>query len=232
MNSTITENRFMKSILTIIGLSFIALVFQSQTPVDPKAQTILEKVKTKYSAYKSIQASFKMVHEDKASDMVEESEGEIWLKDNMFRLEFGQNEIVSNGKDLWIYLQAANQVQILTSDPDLLEEEFGFAPNELFNIDQNDFDYRLVGETTIESKSCNEIELSPKDKEKLYYKLKMYTEKSSNEVKRARFYQKDGIEFQFDILKQSNNVSLSNEFFTFDKSKYGDDLQVEDLRNN
>lgn len=215
----------------IIGVSLVALVFQSQTPVDPKAKAILEEVKSKYSAYKSIQVSFKMVHEDKASDMIEESEGRLWLKQNMFKLEFGENEIVSNGKDLWIHLKAANQVQILTYDPDLLEEEFGFAPNELFNIDQNDFDYRLAGEPTVENKACNEIELSPKDKEKMYYKVKMYTAKGSNEVMRARFYEKDGVEYQFDILKQSNNVSLSNEFFTFDKSKHVN-VQVEDLRNN
>lgn len=220
----------MRNALTLVGLMLFALVFQSQTPVDPQAKQILDEVKAKYSAYKSIQVNFKMVHEDKASDMSEESEGRLWLKDEMFKLEFGENEIVSNGKDLWIHLKAAKQVQILTYDPDLLEEEFGFAPNDIFNIDKDDFDYRFVGVKNINSKSCNEIELSPKDKEKMYYKVKMYSTKGANEVVRARFYEKDGVEYQFDILKQANNVSLSDEFFTFDKSKHGNDLQVEDLR--
>jgi len=168
---------------------------------------------------------------DKASDFKEVNEGILYLKGNKFKLEFGDNEIFSNGKDLWIYLKSAKQVQIQTYDESLLESEFGLAPNEIFSIDKNDFDFRLSGEKTIGTLLCNEVELSPKDKEKFYYKVKLYVVKTTNEVLKAHFYEKDGIEYEFEILKQVPNTNLPDAFFTFDASNYEGKIQVEDLRD-
>lgn len=219
----------MKKWYSALAFALIALILQAQV-IDEKAKALLDGVKTKYTAYNSIQVEFKMTLNDKASEFTDINEGTLFLKDKKFKLVFGDNEIISNGKDLWIYLKSANQVQIQNYDETLLEEEFGFAPNEIFSIDKDDFDYRISGEKTIDGKLCNEVELSPKDKEKFYYKVKIYIVKSTNEVVKAHFFEKDGIEYEFDILKQVPNTALSDAFFTFDKTKYGKDIEIEDLR--
>ena len=219
----------MKKWYSALAIALIAFVSQAQV-VDEKAKELLNAVKDKYTAYNSIQVQFRMTLIDKASDFTDVNEGELFLKDNMFKLEFGETDITSNGKDLWLYLKGANQVQIQTYDKSLLEEEFGFAPNEIFSIDKDDFDYRISGDKTIDGKLCTEIELSPKDKEKFYYKAKLYVVKTTNEVVKTHFYEKGGVEYEFDIIKQSPNGNLSDAFFIFDASKHGNDLEIEDFR--
>jgi outer membrane lipoprotein-sorting protein len=209
---------------------FSAILLLAQV-TDEKAKELLDAVKNKYTAYNSIQVDFKMTLIDKASEFTDVTEGKLYLKKNMFKLDFGDNEIMSNSKDLWIYLKSANQVQIQTYDKSVLEQEFGFAPNEIFAINKDDFDYRISGEKTINEKLCTEVELTPKDKEKFYYKVKLYVVKATNEVVMTHFFEKDGIEYQFEISKQSPNANLSDAFFIFDKSKYGKELQIEDLRD-
>jgi len=220
----------MKKWYSAIALALLTFTLQAQV-VDEEAKTILNAVKEKYTAYNSIQVQFKMTLIDKASEFTDVNEGQLHLKATMFKLEFGETEISSDGKDLWLYLKGANQVQIQTYDKALLEEEFGFAPNEIFSIDKDDFDYRISGDKTINGKLCTEIELSPKDKEKFYYKAKLYVVKGTNEVVKTHFYEKDGIEYEFDIISQKPNNNLSDAFFIFDKSKHGNDLEIEDLRD-
>ncbi|MGB0430624.1 MAG: LolA family protein [Bacteroidia bacterium] len=220
----------MKKWYSVIAIMFFAVLLKAQV-TDENAKQLLDAVKNKYTAYNSIQAEFKMTLVDKASDFTDVTEGKLYLKQKMFKLDIGEQEIMSNGKDLWIHLKSVKQVQIQTYDKTTMEESFGIAPNEIFSINKDDFDYRLSGEKTINSQLCSEIELTPKDKEKFYYMVKLYVVKSNNEVVKAHFYEKDGIEYEFELLKQTPNTNLSDSFFIFDKSKYGNDLQVEDLRD-
>jgi len=218
----------MKKLHFLIILAVAALGINAQV-IDQEAKALLEAVKEKYTAYNSIQVKFEMTNIDKASDLEESNDGILYLKAKMFKLDMTDVEITSNGKDLWVYLKGSNLVQISEYDPDVMEQEFGIAPNEIFNIQQDDFDYRISGSAQVSEKDCHEVELSPKDKEKFYYKIKMYIAKSSKDVMRAHFYEKDGVEYKFDILEQNPNKVLSDEFFTFDTSKH-DNIEVEDLR--
>ncbi len=220
----------MKKWYSVIAIMFFAILLQAQV-TDEKAKQLLDAVKNKYTAYNSIQAEFKMTLVDKASDFTDVYEGKLYLKKNMFKLDIGDQEILTDGKNLWIHLKSVKQVQIQKYDKKTMEESFGIAPNEIFSIDKDDFDYRISGEKTIDGKLCSEIELSPKDKDKFYYKVKLYVVKTTNEVVKAHFYEKDGIEYEFELFKQTPNTNLSDAFFIFDKSKYGNDLQIDDLRD-
>lgn len=218
----------MKTILTLV-CCLISWTAQAQV-VDEKAKTLLDAVKNKYAAYNSIQVGFTMTLNDKASGIKEDSDGQLYQRGKSFKLDFNGNEIITNGKDLWIFIKESNQVQIQQYDEDLMETEFGFAPNDIFGINKEEFDYRLVGDKTIGSTLCSEMELSPKDKEKFYYKIKLYVSKTNNEVIKAHFYEKDGVEYEFLITKQVPNPVLADNFFTFDKTKYNKDIKIEDLR--
>lgn len=219
----------MKTWYSVLILAVAALSIQAQV-VDQEAKKLLETLKQKYTAYNSIQVQFKMTNIDKTSpDFVEEREGTLYLKSKMFKLDLNDFEITCDGKTIWFYNKDVNQVQIQQYEANVMEEEFGFAPDEIFNINQEDFDYRISGDAKVDEKDCTEIELSPKDKEKFYYKIKMYIGKASKELMRAHFFEKDGIEYKFDILEQNPNSAMSEDFFTFDTSKYKD-IEVEDFR--
>lgn len=220
---------YMKTWYSVLILAVAAIGIQAQV-IDQEAKTLLENLKKKYTAYNSIQVQFKMINIDKTSpDFVEEREGTLYLKSKMFKLDLNDFEITCNGKVIWFYNKDVNQVQIQQYDAKVMEEEFGFAPNEIFNIDQEDFDYRISGNATVDEKDCKEVELSPKDKEKFYYKIKMYIDKASKQLMRAHFFEKDGIEYKFDILAQTPNKDMSDDFFTFDTTKH-ENIEVEDFR--
>lgn len=222
----------MKKVYVLLSLIAFTLVMQAQVE-DPKAKALLDKVKEKYTAYNSLQIDFEYTLIDKVGDDVFKDgfEGKMWLSGKKFKLDTESYMLVSNGIDLWLYLKGRKTVQINKYSPEVLEEEFGFAPDQLFNVKKDDFYYKLNSDVSVDDVQCKQIELTPKDKDKNFFKVKMDVAAATNEVKQARVFDKGGQEYLFKMKSQTPNVSLSDGFFTFDPSKYGlKDENIEDLR--
>lgn len=215
----------MKKLLSIMLLSVFSVV-STQAQSVAKAKDILNKVSEKYKSFKTIKADFTYTLEIQSEKFKEEQKGTIYTKGKkLFKLEMNNQTVICDGTNLWTYLKDANEVQINKYDPNAMD----INPAEIFTMYEKGFLYAYMGDETLDGKTVHLIELTPTDKKQSFYKVKLYVDKTGNTVSQAKIFEKNGNIYTYHINNFQPNVSLAENFFSFEKSKHPK-VEVVDLR--
>ncbi len=203
-----------KSVLLVfISFLFISSLSSFMMQKDDVVATkILGEVSKKYKSYKTIKAGFKVTMKSKQDQANVTQSGTLFLKGKKFRIDMSGQEIYCDGKTLWTYLSDANEVQITKYDPGKNE----ISPSSIFTIYQKGFIYKYTGEETIKGKSVQKIELSPKDKAKPYFKVKLSVDKLGHNINYMTVFNKNGLESKYEITSFTPNSEISENTFKFD----------------
>lgn len=212
-----------KKITTLALLILISLGVQAQG--DKKAKDILNGVSAKYRSYKSMKADFTYTLENPTAKIKETQSGTIILSGSKYRLSISGQEIICDGKTIWTYMKEAKEVQINTVD---LAEE-GIKPNEIFTMYEKGFLYKFVDEKKAGAKVQQNLELTPTDKSKNFFKLKLTVDKSSKQIVKSVIFEKSGNRYTYAIKAFTPNFAVNAGTFTFDAKKYPG-VEVVDLR--
>lgn len=191
---------------------------------DPKAKAVLDKAGEVYKQSTGIYSKFTQTIEVPAGKASTKS-GEVYLKGNKFRIKFPDQEIYCNEKSIWTYLKDVNEVQINDYEPDPSD----ISPSNMFNIYQKDFNYIKIADETVLGKICNVIDLTPKDKSRSYFKVRLWLNKETNLLSKIRIFDKNGYRYNYTISQINNKTKIDDSEFNFDKSDYPG-VRVEDLR--
>ena len=195
---------------------------------DPQAKKVLDKIRKKYDAYKTLEAAFSLTIE-MPQQPKEVQKGSIGQEGDKFRLEMDQQVIVNDSKTTWVYLKKNNEVQINTSQKGGGDEAF-LTPKELLSrYQKGDFIYAIVDKITEGGKVLTQIEFKPKDKKSEYSKLRLSIDEKAATIQSIKAFNKDGSRFTFAITRFSPNKKFAADYFTFDTKKYPG-VKVEDLR--
>ncbi|MBX7109762.1 MAG: outer membrane lipoprotein carrier protein LolA [Chitinophagales bacterium] len=200
------------------------LSIAAQQP-DVKAQQILNGVSAKYKGYKSVQADFALTLEGGSDSKTNQQSGTLYLKGNKYKLMLSNQEIISDNITVWTYLKAENEVQINTFEKD----DNNISPTEIFTIYEKNFLYAFNEEKTIAGKTLQIIDLTPNDKNKPYFKVRLAIDKAAKTIQSATVFDKNGNRYTYEIKKLTPNVELNDAFFAFDTKKYPG-IEVVDLR--
>jgi outer membrane lipoprotein-sorting protein len=192
---------------------------------DARAKDILSKVSAKYKSFKTIRAVFVQKIEDPANKSSDELTGTIYIKGNKYKVELNNQEIICDNATVWTYLKDSKEVQINTYEPD----ESTISPDQIFNIYQKDFLYAFNKETTINGVVTDVIDLTPTNKERPYFKVRLNIDKNNSTITSAVFMFKDGKKYTFEIQKMVPDLAMNDTFFSFDPKQYPG-VQVDDLR--
>jgi outer membrane lipoprotein-sorting protein len=126
-------------------------------------------------------------------------------------------QIMSDGKQIWKYEPAANEVSVSAVDPNAQ----GITPQKLFtNFYDKDFLYKLNGKKAVAGKNCSEIEMTPTDKRKNFYKVYVYVDEAQALIVSSKVYENSGNVYEYTISGFKANAPLDDKMFAFDKSKY------------
>lgn len=211
---------------------FFALAAFGQTPApaeksDPEAKKILDKIRKKYDAYKTVEAAFTLTIEVPGQP-AEVQKGTVAQSGSQFRLDMDQQVIVSDGKSTWVYLKKNNEVQINDAQPGA-ESEF-LTPKELLRrYEKGDFLYAITEKTTVAGRLLTHIEFKPKNKNSEYSKLRVTVDEKTLSIESIKAFAKDGSRYTFKISRLTPNKAFAADHFTFDPKKYPG-VRVEDLR--
>ena len=192
---------------------------------DTKAQQILDGVSQKYKSYKSVQADFTLKVEDGQSTTKDQQNGTLYVKGDKYKLKINNQEITSDNKTVWTFLKDANEVQINTFEKD----ENSISPSEIFTIYEKNFLYAFSDEKTIGGKVMQFIDLTPNDKAKPYFKVRLAIDKAAKAIQSAIVFDKNGNRYTYEIKKFTPNPDISDAFFSFDTKQYPG-IEVVDLR--
>lgn len=214
----------MKKLAGIIALSLF-VSFSNAQQKDAKSQEILKGVSAKYKSFKSVFASFKIAIENLKDKTTQNQKGTILLKSNKYKLDITGQQIISDGKSTWTYLKESNEVQINEASA----KTDGITPANIFTVYESGFDSKYVGDKTIAGKDMQQVELTPTDKKKPYYKILLFINKAEKYVHSATVFNNNGTRLQYTVEKFTPNSPAEDAVFVFDSKKFPG-IEVVDLR--
>jgi len=221
----------MKKILPIVPLILLSNLCVLAQPKgmgksDPDAKKILDNVSVKFKSFKTVSAKFNLKIENAAGKVQGTKTGTVSLKGTKYRISVTGQEIFFDGKTISTYDKASNEVQITPFDPSATT----ITPQKLFtNFYDQDFLYKLNGDIKLAGKTLQEIELTPTDKTKSFFKVLLYIDKSSQTITSTKVFEKNGNRYTYSISSMKTNVAIPDDLFVFNASKYPN-VEVVDLR--
>jgi outer membrane lipoprotein-sorting protein len=193
---------------------------------DPRAEKLLKRLEQKLESYDRFRADFRYTMVNQAANLEETQEGVILVdQQGRFRLTMPEQTIYCDLEKLTVWMQDLNEVQISKYRP----EEFEFAPSEMFKMYESGFVYAMLGKKKVDSKSYTQVELTPKDKSKPYFKIKLLIDESAMEPYQTELRYKNGNVYTYTIKAFDPNPDVPATFYRFDESEHPD-ATVVDLR--
>lgn len=207
----------MKKFLLGICLIGSALVGTAQTNNDPAAKKVLDAVSTKFKSFKGVQSAFTLKVEDAKGKVQGIKKGTVYMKGPKYRVNITGQDIFCDGKNVWTYDKASNEVTITTLDV----SGSAMTPQKLFtNFYDKDFLYKMNGEKSEAGKTLQEIEMTPTDKTKAFHKVYVLVDKKTNTIYSTRVLEKNGNKYSYTVNSMNGNAAVTDATFVFDKKKY------------
>ena len=220
-----------KSIFAFLLLGGSVLATQAQNNSlgknDQDAKKVLDAFTAKLKSFQAIQASFTLKVEDAKGKLQGSKTGVIYTKGNKYHISITGQEVYSDGKDVWTYDKSSNEVTITKSDP----ASKTISPEKFFtDFYDKDFLYKLNGDAKLGTRVVQEIELTPVDKTKTFFKALLYIDKVQHTMASVKWFDKNGSRYTLDMNKLNGNAPLTENQLAFNKAKYPGVEEV-DLRN-
>ncbi len=209
-------------ILFILTASFTNVFAQK----DKSADKLLNTISNRYKKFKTIKADFTYAVESKADKSQEKQKGTIFVKGNKFRLDIAGQLIICDNQTVWTYSKEVNEVQVNTYNP----KQATIRLDDIFTMYDKGFIYKMEEEKKEGGRDIAIIELTPKDKKKNFFKIRLTVDKTNQSIIKSVVYDKNGTIHTYIITNQVPNIKLEDKFFTFDPKKYPK-VEIIDLRN-
>jgi outer membrane lipoprotein carrier protein len=218
---------FKKIFTCLILFAFFTTSMLAQAPKgmgnnDPEAKKILDAVSNKFKSYKSVQGKFNLKIENAANKLIGTKTGMVYMKGTKYKISITGQEIFCDGTTIWTYDKSANEVTINK----LEANNNTITPQKLFtNFYDKDFLYKLNGE----AKGTQEIELTPIDKSKPFFKVLVGINKAAQSISSTKVFEKTGNKYTYVINNMNTSGTITDAQFVFDAKKYAG-VEVVDLR--
>lgn len=195
---------------------------------DPDAKKVLDGLSAKLNSYKAVQANFTLKVEDSKGKLQGSRSGVILMKGSKYHISVvGGQEIFCDGKDIYTYDKSSNEVTITKNDAATQP----ISPDKLFtNFYDKDYLYKLNGESKSGTKTLEEVELTPVDKTKSFFKVLLYVDKGTHALVSMKVFDKGGNRYSLDTSKINGAATFTDAQLAYNKSKFPGAEEV-DLRN-
>ena len=224
--------RYQFYILFAYFLPFISGLYSQGTMLsardnDPKAKSILDKLKKQYDSYKTMEVSFEMELE-LPGKKTELRKGIVIQDGKMYQIKMEDQEIYSDTKTVWVYLKNNNEVQI--SDYEESESSDVMSPKQMMSLyEKGDFIYSLIEERKVGKNVFADIEFKPVSKKSDFTKMRLTVDKNSNKMISLRVFSRDGSKYLLKISDLKSNKKYDPAIFSFNpKAVTG--VHIEDVR--
>jgi len=213
----------LKSTLFVL---FIVTFASLQAQEDKKAKAILDKLSAKTKAYSSIRTEFSYSLVNKDRKINNSQFWKLLLKGDKYRLDMGDQLIISDGKTMWKILKNDKEVEISTPSA----KEDALNPKNIFTMYEKGFKFKYIKEEKLGSKIVHVIDLFPIiPKEKDYNSIRLFIDKTALQVLKSEIKGKNGNVYTYDIKKFSTNETVDEGQLTFKKAEFPG-YEINDLR--
>jgi outer membrane lipoprotein carrier protein len=191
---------------------------------DPEARILLDKVKQKYEAFKSLQVDFKVKMDDGKTQT--EEAGTAAMQGNMYKIEMKEQDMICNGNTVWVHLKTNKEVQI--NNPEKESETIN-SPADMLRFYEKKMIYGIVDEVEENGKIIVKMELKPIDRKADFTKMRVSIDKTTYSIYDVTTFFRDASKYTVRFSNLRTNTPFAASYFTFDAAKYPD-ARIEDLR--
>ncbi|MBM3401808.1 MAG: outer membrane lipoprotein carrier protein LolA [Bacteroidetes bacterium] len=216
----------MKKLLIAVFLVFAAgISVMAQSEV--KAKEILAEVSKKYRSYDVIKTEFSYTLENPEAKIKETQTGTLFVRSkvNKYKVILKGQELISDGKNQWTYLKADKEVQLSEVD----NSADALNPAKLFTIYEKGFKSLYVNDSKVNGKTLLNIDLSPIDTKRSFFKVKLQIDKLTKQIINAVIFDKNGNRYTYSIRTFTPNIKVPESIFAFDSKLYPG-VELVDLR--
>lgn len=208
-----------KLIILIVAVWYTSLM-SAQT--DPAALSILDMFSQEALNAPSVSIEFKLIVDDVVEDTHNESEGEIVIKNNKYKLTLPENIVWFDGKAIYTLVPDVDEVSITEPDPD--DITFFSSPSLLFTMYKDGYKVRLMEQ----SDNAAVIDLYPDNLGADFTRIRLSIDKAYKLIS-AGYKRKDGITMTIQVTDYNLKKSYRDNFFSFDSQKYSN-VDIIDMR--
>ncbi|MCH8554571.1 MAG: outer membrane lipoprotein carrier protein LolA [Schleiferiaceae bacterium] len=208
-------------ILPLVALLFFGLT-AAQNNTSKQAIELLEKAKKEMQSHKNQVIQFTNIIETPAPIAGEPSrklteKGTITLAGDQFRLEYGGNIYLNDGKRTFIIMPDDMEVSLLESGED---DDIALSPTKILeSFSNNKYSYKLGSIETINGKKVQNIILKPVAAADVAL-LEVGIDVNTNRLVTFTETGMNKVVTKFIIDKMTINTTLAADFFTFKRADY------------
>ncbi len=194
-----------KNIIACLLLLFAAQAVSAQNNADAIIRVLVDQIKS----HKNVEMAFSyQISADK--NLSESQKGHAWLQGEAYKTEMADQQTISDGKTIWLYLIDDEEVMVSNASE-------GTDNTPLKILTSLDKSY-VTSLTNIDAKGIATIELANPKGQYKRVTLKINTKKT--ELKSADIYMEDGNKVSITVEEMKYDQKLDDSFFTFDAKKH------------
>lgn len=205
-----------KFFLIIINVLIAASVYGQS---DQKAKDLLERTSKKMQSFQTLTANFVFTMENSRMNIKEQNSGSLLLKGKKYQVQLPDlgMQVYSDGKTVWNFMSAANQVMITNAGDD---SQGGIDPSAIFNIYQEGFTFKTIGDKQESGKTISYVDLFPDDKNAEFKKITVGVDVAKLMVHSLVTHGNDGNQYGIYVKEFKTDQNIADSEFVFNKSKY------------
>jgi len=195
-----------KNIIACLFLLFATQVVNAQNNAEALIRVLVDQIKS----HQNVEMTFNYQISPQGEKVGDSEKGHAWLQGEAYKVEMADEQTISDGKTIWMYLVEEEEVMISNAT----EGTDNTPLKVLTSLDDN----YVATFTGIDTQGIATIELAnPKGQ---YKRVTLKINAKKSELKSADIYLEDGSKFVINVEEMKFDQKLDDKFFTFDTKKH------------
>jgi outer membrane lipoprotein carrier protein len=188
--------------LTVLAL--VAVLFSGQAHAQ-SGDDLLDRLRERYESTDALRASFTQTIGDATM------EGTLVLRGDAYRIDTGDQTLVTDGETAWVYSKLDQQVLV----NDAIEDETAFSPADFFTNYPDRFDVEVIGSESIDGARHDKLKLTPTNADAFLREVTLFVRSTDALPTRVQIVDGNGTHVAFDLQDVEVNPSLNGDVFRF-----------------
>jgi outer membrane lipoprotein-sorting protein len=197
----------------------LSVMYSGIAQTSEAAIKLLDEVSETIAAFENLSFDFSYTLENRQENIKQETSGTVTVEGDRYKLMYLGAEQLFDGEKT--YTVVPENEEITVSNPED-GEDFGINPSELLNFYKEGYDYQWDIKQNIFGRPIQFVKLIPSDENKEVSYLLLGVDVLKKTIYRLIEIGSNGTRTTLTLSNQLTNISLAQDFFTFDVSRYPD----------
>ncbi len=194
-------------------------IYSGLAQTSEAAVKLLDEVSETIATFDNLSFDFSYTLENRQENIKQETSGTVTVEGNKYKLMYLGAEQLNDGEKT--YTIVPENEEITVSNPED-EEDFGINPSELLNFYKEGYDYQWDIKQNIFGRTIQFVKLIPSSEDKEVKYLLLGIDIVKKTIYRLIEIGSNGTRTTLTLSNQMSNMTLKEDFFKFDVSRYPD----------